>query len=121
MQELMIRSIGEWIDITGDCIYSGKPCGVYGDGKNFALKRGGKMYFFVHDLTISGNENVTVEFGGAGVKTFRGVNEKIKSVHWVDNGKQLDFMQDGSEVKINCTGYPYGTNLVVRIAEAEIE
>ena len=34
---------------------------------------------------------------------------------------EYEFSQDGDCVKINCTGYPYGKSLVVRIAEAEIE
>ncbi|MBQ8403507.1 MAG: alpha-L-fucosidase [Clostridia bacterium] len=121
MQEALLRTLGGWIEKTGKCIYKGKPCGVLGDGKNFALEACGKLCFFVHDLSIIGNENVTVAGGGAGEKLFTGVKGKIKSVKWLDNGEELAFAQDGENVKINCTGYPYGTNLVVRVAEAEIE
>ena len=121
LQEAMLLTVGEWINKTGACIYKGKPCGVLGDGKNFALEAEGKLYFFVSDLTISGNENVTVAGGGAGEKCFTGVSAKIKNVRWVDNGEKLDFEQDADTLKINCTAYPYGTSLVVRIAEAEIE
>ena len=81
----------------------------------------GKLYFFVHDLTIKGNEHVTVAGGGAGDKLFNGVKGKVKSVRWTDNGEALNFKQDGETVTIDCTAYPYGTNLVVRIAEAEME
>ena len=121
MQEALLRGLGEWIDMAGSCIYKGKPCGILGEYKNFALSAEGKLYFFVHDLAINGNENVTVAGGGNGEKRFTGVKSKIRSVHWIDSGKELDFVQDGEEVRINCTGYPYGTDLVVRIAEAEIE
>ena len=92
-----------------------------GEHKNFALEAEGKLYFFVHDLSIIGNSNVTVAGGGAGDKLFTGVKGKIKSVKWTDNGESLAFTQDGENVTIDCTGYPYGTNLVVRIAEAEME
>lgn len=121
MQEALLLGIGEWIKKTGDAIYEGKPCGVLGQGKNFALKKGNKLYFYVHDLGIVGDSNVTVEFGGAGEKTFTGVNGKIKSVRWTDCDEELSFTQDGETVKIDCTGYPYGSNLVVRVAEAELE
>jgi alpha-L-fucosidase len=121
LQEAMALAMGDWINKTGACIYKGRPCGVLGDGKNFALEADGKLYFFVHDLTISGNENVTVAGGGAGEKRFAGVKGKVKSVRWVDNGEELDFTQEGDEFKVNCTAYPYGTSLVVRIAEAEME
>jgi alpha-L-fucosidase len=121
MQEALLRGIGEWIQKTGDAIYEGKPCGITGQGKNFALKRGNKLYFYVHNLGIVGDSNVTVEFGGAGEKTFSGVKGKIKSIHWTDNGEELSFTQEGETLKVGCTGYRYGTNLVVRVAEAEME
>ena len=121
MQEALLYGIGEWINMVGGSIYKGKPCGVIGsNGKNFALKADGKLYFFVHDLTISGNEHVTVAGGGAGEKLFTGVEDKISSVRWIDNGKELAFKQDGTSLTIDCDGYPYGTNLVVRVAEADI-
>jgi alpha-L-fucosidase len=121
MQEVLMLTLGEWIEKTGGCIYKGRPCGVLGEHKNFALEAEGKLYFFVHDLSIIGNSNVTVAGGGAGDKLFTGVKGKIKSVKWTDNGESLAFTQDGENVTIDCTGYPYGTNLVVRIAEAEME
>lgn len=121
MQEALLHTVGEWIRKTGACIYKGKPCGITGEHKNFALAADGKLYFFVHDLSIDGNSNVTVAGGGAGEKLFRGVKGNVKKVRWVDNGQELGFVQDGDALKIDCTGYPYGTNLVVRIAEAEIE
>ena len=121
LQEALVLTVGDWIKKTGACIYKGKPCGVLGDGKNFALRADGKLYFFVHDLTISGNENVTVAGGGAGEKRFAGVKGKVKSMRWADNGEALDFKQEGESLTVNCTAYPYGTSLVVRIAEAEME
>ncbi len=121
MQEALLHGIGDWINVVGDAIYKGKPCGVTGEGKNFALAAGNKMYFFVHDLASVGDANVTVEGGGTGNKLFTGVNGKIKNIHWTDNNKALEFTQENGNVTIDCDGYPYGTNLVVRIAEAELE
>jgi len=123
LQEALLRGIGDWIRITGDAIYEGKPCGVgcVESEKNFALKKGDKLYFYVHDLAIKGDSHVTVAGGGAGEKTFTGVAGKIRSIKWTDCGEALDFTQDGGTVKINCTGYTYGKSLVVRVAEAELE
>ena len=121
MQEALLRGIGDWIRYTGDAIYEGKPCGVVGAGKNFALKHGNKLSFYVHDLSISGDANVTVEGGGAGEKVFEGVMGKVKSIRWTDCDEQLSFTQDGDRLTFNATGYPYGKSLVVRVAEAEIE
>ena len=48
MQEALMRGIGDWIRATGNVIYTAKPCGVEGDGKNFGLRDGDKIYLFVH-------------------------------------------------------------------------
>ena len=120
MQEALLYGIGGWINATKGAIYEGKPCGVLGQGKDFALEAGGKMYFFVHSLSITGNENVTVECGGKGPRTFNGLNKKVSHVRWVDNGNELAFEQNGDKITVDCTGYNYGTDLVVRVAEADI-
>ena len=109
--------MGNWIKITGNAIYTGKPCEITGSGKNFALRDGDKVYLYVHDLSTVGDANVTPEGGGAGEKTFNGVAGLVKSVCWTDNGQNLDFSQDGDTLKVNCPGYEYGKNLVVRVAE----
>lgn len=128
LQEALLRGIGDWIRIGGGSIYEGKPCGVYGEAladgtasKNFALKIGNKLYFYVHDLSVTGDAHVTVAGGGTGDKVFTGVEGKIKRVKWTDCDGDLSFTQDGDKVVINCTGYPYGKSLVVRVAEAELE
>ncbi|MBQ4605490.1 MAG: alpha-L-fucosidase, partial [Clostridia bacterium] len=79
-----------------------------------------KMYFYVHDLSVTGDNNVTVEGGAAGEKSFTGVKGTISNLHWVDNDEALDFRQDENSFVMNATGYPYGTSLVVRVAEADI-
>ena len=123
MPEALLRGIGGWINAAGSAIYTGKPCGVLGEGsaKNFALSDGGKLYFYIHDLCTSGDANVMPEGGGTGDKVFTGVKGKIKSIRWTDRDEQLTFTQDGDRLTMNCTGYPYGKSLVVRVAEAELE
>ncbi len=121
IQEALLRGIGNWIRCTGDAIYRGKPCGVTGEGKNFALRDGDKLYFYIHDLSIVGDANVTVPGGGAGEKSFTGVTAPIRSIRWTDQEEPLSFTQQGDLLKIQCTGYPYGKNLVVRVAQATFE
>ncbi|MBE6568968.1 MAG: alpha-L-fucosidase [Ruminococcaceae bacterium] len=122
LQSALMLGIGDWIRMTGNCIYKAKPCGVKGlnHSKNFALRDGNKMYFFIHDLSISGNSNVTVDCGGAGEKTFSGVPAGIKSLKWVDREEDLEYRYEDGTFVMNATGFPYGTNLVVRVAEAEL-
>ena len=117
MQEALMRGIGDWIRATGNVIYTAKPCGVVGEGKNFGLSDGNRLYLFVHDLSIVGDSNVTLGGGGAGSKIFHGIDGKVCSIRWTDCDETLAFAQEGDILRVECTGYPYGKNLVVRVAE----
>lgn len=123
IQEAMLLEMGKWIKKAGGCIYEGKPSSLSGEGKDFALTKGDKEYLFVHGLTIIGDHNVTVSgITGNGPHKFTGISgRKVKSVHWTDNGEELQFTSGDGALTIEATGYPYGTNLVVRVAEVIFE
>jgi len=125
LQEELIAGIGGWIKAVGSSIYHGKPCEIKGHDKNFALLSDGKYYLYIHDLAIRGSSNVTVEVtsSGIGPRRFDNFDKKIKSIKWVDNGEELVFNQNFSDnsFTVNCTGYEYGTNYVVRVAEIELD
>ncbi|MBT7302562.1 MAG: alpha-L-fucosidase, partial [Victivallales bacterium] len=74
-------------------------------------------------LRIAGHGQVTVSVGGAGPRVAQGIKQPIKKVSWLDNGEALAFSQnaDAGLATVNFTGYPYGTNLVVRVAEIELD
>ena len=43
----------------------------------------------------------------------------VKRVTWLDNGEPLEFRQDGPRLTLQATGFPPGTNTVVRSARVE--
>jgi hypothetical protein len=47
--------------------------------------------------------------------------EKISTICWLDNGKQLPFQQDGENVTVQTEPYRYGRSLVVRVAKITVE
>ncbi len=99
------------------------PSGIQGAGADFALKGdNGKLYFFVHDLGSNGHSNVTVGGGGIGPRAFTGLKDSIRSVKWLDNGESLPFVQnqEADLFSFYASGYPYGMDFVVRVAEADI-
>ncbi len=120
IQAALIEQVGKWIEASGAPIYEGKPCEIEATGKNFALKANGKYYLFVHDLSIVGSAHVVAEGGGVGIKKFYGFMDEVKSVKWLDNDEQLNFTQNNGILSINCTGFEYGNNLVVRVAEVTL-
>lgn len=109
LQEALLCGMGDWISRFGKCIYDAKPCVVRGEGKNFALKDGNRLYLFIHELKAG-------EW-----KAFKNVENAVVRVRYADNGEELQFEQNGNELRVFATQYPYGWNGVVRVAEAELK
>ena len=117
MQAELMRGIGGWIRAVGkDPVYLGRPCGVSDadGGKDFALKEadGNRIWFFVHDLPVASPEPHK--------RTFCGLSSSVRDLHWTDNGESLTLSQDGDRAELTLTIYPYGTSLVVRVAEGTL-
>ncbi|MGL4737413.1 MAG: alpha-L-fucosidase [Cellulosilyticaceae bacterium] len=122
MMSATLEVIGDWLKVFGESIHQGRPANIVGDGENFGLiTEDGKRYLFIFDLPIVGHENVTVGNGRVRPQTFTGMFGEVKSVKWMDNGRELPFVHDGETgmFTVNPTGYEYGTNFVVRVAVVE--
>lgn len=123
LQKFLLETMGVWVHMYEEAIYSVTPTGIQGVGADFALKGdNGKLYFFVHDLGSNDHSNVTVGGGGIGPRAFTGLKDSIRSVKWLDNGESLPFVQNqhADLFSFYASGYPYGMDFVVRVAEAEI-
>jgi len=123
LQSAMLAKIGEWVKLTGDGIYGGRPFGVTCSGcpKDFALRSETNICLYVHGLAVTGISNVTDDDGVTGWRDYVGVTHRIKRITWADNGEELNFEQNGDTLRVHCTGYPYGRNLVVRCAVCELD
>lgn len=122
-QRGLLELVGKWMDIFGEAIYEGRPYAVKNAGKSFILKsRDGKaLYIFAHDLGIAGDSNVTIDGNAMANYVFEGVEDRISSIEWMDNGEKLDFVQKENMLGVRMTGYPYGSSYVVRVAKAMIK
>lgn len=116
-----LSKVGQWIEFYGGrkgVIYNGRPCGVAGEEEDFALKMGDDVYLFVTDLTATSNSMVHgVKHRGAGARKFKGIAAGFTRATWLDNGENLKIEQEGETLTVHATGYPYGTNTVIRIAK----
>ena len=79
------------------------------------------MYFFVHNLAINGDADVTVSTLSDAPRTFSGIEGKITNLRWMDNDRPLEHTQMSGTLMMHASGYPYGTNMVVRVAVADVE
>jgi len=116
----VLKRMGQWVKIHADAVYNGKPCKINANGSgDFALETKDRVYFFIHNLNIAGPSNVTVGKKYNSPRVFAGVSRKINLLRWIDNNEKLAFVQSADGLlAFNATAYPYGSNLVVRVAEA---
>lgn len=120
-EDATLRRAGEWIDLVGGSIYEGRPVDCSCPGRDFVLETPDGLYYFVFDLSISGHENVTVSTGGSGPRAIQGLDREVTGARWIDTDEALSVVQsaDAEITTIDCTGYPYGTDTVVRVAALE--
>jgi alpha-L-fucosidase len=114
--------VGDWIRLHGGDsgpIYQGRPVMISGEGDDFALGLDGDLYLFILSLTPTANTQAHgTGARGPGKRVFSGVERAYGSAAWMDNGETLKLEHDpaGKKLTLHATGYPYGTNTVVRVA-----
>ncbi len=119
------KRVGDWIALHGGdrgVIYNGRPTSIVGTGDDFALEMNGDLYLFVLDLTATANTQAHgAATRGPGKREFQGVSSQFKRACWTDNGEDLKMEQDlgTGHLVLHATGYPYGSNTVVRIARLQ--
>jgi alpha-L-fucosidase len=118
----VLRKVGEWIRLHGDLVYEGKPVAVQCQGSDFLLYKGNRYYYFAHDLTRRGNAHVVTPGSSQGPRVIDGFPKRVKSIRWLDDNEKGRFSQstDQSMLTIDCAGFDYGNDLVVRVAEVKI-
>lgn len=106
--------VGDYVRLHAKPLYDGKPSTVQCPGSDFALEADGTTYFFIHKLRDKANP---AQGSGAGKRTFKGVARAVKTAKWMDSNQALKFSQENDVLSVECTGFPYGTDTVVRVME----
>lgn len=115
-----LRRVGEWVALHEAALREARPvAGVHCAGRDFVLRAGRKHYYFAFDLPIQGNDHVTVAGGLPLARAIGGFTVPVRQARWLDDGTSLAFTQDrrAGLLALHCTPYPYGSQLVVRVAE----
>jgi len=117
----LLKMVGRWIHEVGGSIYAGKPVPAQCAGRDFLLEADGRLYYFSYALNVEGDKHVVIG-GGNGPRAISGLHRKLSAARWLDNDKKIPFIQneDGTMTVLDCQGYDYGTNLVVRVAELSL-
>lgn len=123
LDRAMLLTLGQWAEIYKEALYLPRPAGIDIEGKekDFLLRGDGCYYLFVHGLPMGGDINVSIRFESPDYTDKFTLPEKIRSVKWIDSGKEVDFVQDGDRVTVCTSPQPYGEHLVVKVARIETE
>ena len=129
LQREYLRLIGKWMAMAGTSVHTARPSATLeanGGIRDFVLDdrdNDGRdvSYLFVHDLSIVGNENVTLGGEGSNLRSFTGATRPVERVSWLDNGQEVPFMQDTERgtLTVDANGFTYGSDWVVRVARVE--
>ena len=119
MDKAILGTLGSWTAISKKAMYLPRPsvAVVENKQKDFILRGENAYYLFCFDLPMSADPNVERTRENAYVDRVR-LPEEVKSVTWLDDrNAKLTFTQTGDRLEIQTEPFPYGKNLVVRIAE----
>ena len=118
IDEAYLAMLGKWVALHEEAIRTPRPTGISVEGKpeHFILKDGNAYYMFCFGLPMNSNPDVQRNAGVDYNCTFA-FDRKIKSVTWLDNGKELSYTRDGGKVTIHTQPFFYGCHWVVRVAK----
>ncbi|MDY6283126.1 MAG: alpha-L-fucosidase [Erysipelotrichaceae bacterium] len=117
MAQALLEQMGMWTNMAGSNFYDGVLSGIACGGDAYVLDAAGYSDVYVPGLPLIGVKNV-VEEGEDNRRIIHmdHADRRIAQIRWLDSGEELKFEQDGSQVSFKATGYPYGRDLVARIA-----
>lgn len=126
IQQDYLKLIGQWTKMASPALHEGRPTTKIKSNpqtKDFALVTPKKIYLFIHDLQVVGNSNVVLGGEGNNFRSFEGIDQPISQITWLDNGEKLNFVQDCSQslLTLNASGFTYGSQWVVRIAQVDLK
>ncbi len=120
MDREIFRVVGRWVGYFDRAIRKPAPTGIAIQGKpdDFLLYDGSSYYLFCYHLPMSADPNVA-RVAEADYESRFPLDAKISTAYWMDNGEPVSFTQDSGQTVVKTVPFPYGRNLVVRVAVLE--
>ena len=114
------HEVGIWTTMASESFYTGTLSTVKAENGVYGLDNETYTDLYCPDIPLLGVKNVveeTTDFKSN--MTLTGAVKEAKSIHWLDSGEELKFVQNGLQIQLNATGFPYGRDLIVRIARIQ--
>lgn len=116
----LLACIGRWMEAYSEAVYAPRPSGIDIESKpeDFILRNGNDYYLFCHGLGMAGDGNVVMAKERHNSRF--AFDMPIKRAVWLDSGEDVMFEQADGKVNVHAVPFPYGTNLIVRVAKMEV-
>ena len=120
MNRALLHEIGIWTKMASASFYSGTLSPLKGENGAYALNQDAYTDLYCPGIPLLGVKNVVEETGGLQPNmTWTGAKKEVKCIHWLDSGEELKYLQKDDRILLKATGFPYGRDLIVRIARIE--
>lgn len=120
-ESALFHTVGKWIELNGgdkNPIYLRNLEPITGQEEDFGVHADDADYLFVFDLTATADPRASgTNARGSGPREFKNSNKNYTKAVWLDNNEPLKLEPTPTGHILHTTGYPYGTNTVVRIAK----
>lgn len=109
--------VGRWARLHAPALYAAQPTELACRGRDFVLRDGADYFYVCHNVPIAGNRHLLRGEPGDGLQAIAGALPAVQRIAWLDAPEQeLAFTQGGDRLVFQATPFPYGRQLVVRIA-----
>ena len=121
-EKALLHLVGVWCKLNEEALREPKPdIEVKCQGRDFMLRNGNNYYYFVYDMDVRGDANVTARASGLGSRGIDNFKAKVKAAYWLDSREPVEFVQNTETgmLAVRGDGYKYGHQLVVRVLKLE--
>jgi len=118
IDQAYLAMLGKWVFKHEEALRIPRPVDIAVEGRpnDFLLKNGDTYYLFCLGLPMSSDPNVQAGKDGNYVGRFC-LDQKVKSVTWLDDGKDVPFSQENGKVSVTTQPFMYGRHWAVRVAK----
>lgn len=119
IDKAILEILGQWVSIFHE-VLPAMPSGieVTNSEDDFILQNGDIYYLVCSHVAQVGDPNVALTDPHAQNAVCFKTSKKVKEISWIDDGSKMSFKQcDDGTVTVATTPFPYGKDLVVRVAK----
>lgn len=117
----VLESFSTWHNFYGEAVDKTRFYKTCNGSDDFCfINDAGEMFIFIFDVCSGGDANVSLPNENKNKVSFAGLDQKIRSMEWLDNSAPVRFEQDNGDLTIYPNKFEYGTDLIVRVAKAKV-